>query len=108
MKSNIQEQLGKRIQKLRKIKGFSQEIFAEKIDIAVNTMSSIETGKAFMTSQTLQKILNVLEISPDELFTFSEDITNEDMYTYILNKLDFIKNDKDRLQIMYNIAKGIY
>ena len=108
MENEIQKKLGQRIQYLRKIKGYSQELFAEKIDIAVNTMSSIETGKAFMTSQTLQKILDVLDISPDELFTFSEDITNNDMYEYIINKLDFIKNDKDRLQIMYNVAKGIY
>ena len=108
MKSNIQEQLGKRIQKLRKIRGYSQEVFAEKLDIAVNTMSSIETGKAFMTSQTLEKILKILNIAPEELFTFSEDLTNEDMYTYIIKKLNFIKNDKDRLQIMYNVAKGIY
>lgn len=108
MENEIQKNLGQRIQYLRKIKGYSQERFAEAIDIAVTNLSSIETGKAFMTSQTLQKILNVLEISPDELFTFSEDITNDDMYTYILKKLDFIKNDKNRLQIMYNVAKGIY
>ena len=60
MYTNIQEQLGNRIKKLRKIKGLSQESFAEQIDIAVNTLSSIETGKAFMTSQTLGKILEVL------------------------------------------------
>ena len=93
---------------MRKIKDYSQEQFAEAIDIAVTNMSSIETGKAFMTSQTLQKILNVLEITPEELFTFSEDVTNDDMYAYILNKLNLIKNNKDRLQIMYNVAKGIY
>ena len=34
MKSYIQKQLGKRIQELRKIKGLSQEVFAEKIGIA--------------------------------------------------------------------------
>ena len=36
MKTNIQQQLGKRIQQLRKIKGYSQEAFAEKIDIDEN------------------------------------------------------------------------
>ena len=108
MKNNIQEKLGKRICQLRKIKGFSQETFAEKIDIATNTLSSIETGKAFMTSQTLEKILDILEISAAELFTFPEQLSDGDMYTYILKKLEFIKNDSDRLVIFYNFVKSLY
>ena len=108
MKNDIQEKLGKRIQQLRKIKGYSQEAFAEKIDIATTTLSSIETGNAFMTSQTLEKILEILEITPNELFTFPEQMTNDDMYSYILKKLEFVKNDKERLKIFYNFAKSLY
>ncbi len=108
MKTNIQQQLGKRIQQLRKIKGYSQEAFAEKIDIATTTLSSIETGNAFMTSQTLEKIIEVLEIAPSELFTFQEHIPNDDMYSYILKKLEFIKNDDERLKIFYNFVKSLY
>lgn len=108
MKSYIQQQLGKRIQYLRKIKGYSQEAFAEKIDIATTTLSSIETGNAFMTSQTLEKILEILDITPNELFTFPEQMTNDDMYSYILKKLEFVKNDKERLKIFYNFAKSLY
>ncbi len=108
MKNKIQEKLGKRIQYLRKIKGYSQEIFAEKIDIATTTLSSIETGNAFMTSQTLEKILEILEITPDELFTFQEQIESADMYAYILKKLEFIKNDDERLKIFYNFVKSLY
>lgn len=108
MKTNIQQQLGKRIQQLRKIKGYSQEAFAEKIDIATTTLSSIETGNAFMTSLTLEKITEVLEIAPSELFTFQEQVPNDDMYSYILKKLEFIKNDDERLKIFYNFAKSLY
>lgn len=107
MKTNIQQQLGKRIQQLRKIKGYSQEAFAEKIDIATTTLSSIETGNAFMTSQTLEKIIDVLEIVPSELFTFQEQLPNDDMYSYILKKLEFIKNDDERLKIFYNFVKSL-
>ena len=83
MKTNIQQQLGKRIQQLRKIKGYSQEAFAE-------------------------KIIDVLEIVPSELFTFQEQLPNDDMYSYILKKLEFIKNDDERLKIFYNFAKSLY
>ena len=106
MKSYIQEQLGKRIRKLRKIKGFSQEVFAEKIGIATNTLSSIETGNAFMTSYTLEKITQILNITPKELFTFDE-ASNDEMYKFIQNKIEFIKSDSERLKIIYNLLKSL-
>ena len=108
MRNDIQINLGQRIKDLRKIKGLSQEVFAEKIGIATKTLSSIETGNAFMTSQTLEKILEILDITPHELFTFPEQMTNDDMYSYILKKLEFVKNDKERLKIFYNFAKSLY
>lgn len=107
MKSNIQTNLGKRIQKLRKIKGFSQDAFAEKINIATTTLSSIETGKAFMTSQTMEKIIEVLGITSQELFTFSENLSQDDMYDYVKKHIELVKNDKERIQILYNILKAM-
>ncbi len=106
MKNYIQQQLGKRIQNLRKIKGFSQESFAEKIGIATNTLSSIETGNAFMTAQTLEKIIELLDITPNELFTFNDN-KEDDMYNYIIQKVEFLKSDKDRLQILYKLVKSL-
>jgi len=108
MKSYIQRQLGKRIQILRKIKGFSQESFAEKIGIATNTLSSIETGNAFMTAQTLEKIVELLGITPQELFTFDESNKDDDMYNYIINKLEFLKSDRERLKILYKLVNSLF
>ena len=107
MKSYIQQQLGQKIKELRKIKGYSQEQFAEKIDIATNTLSSIERGNAFMTAPTLEKIIEVLNVTPKDLFSFDEDLENEDMYASILKNLKFIKNDKERLKMFYNFAKSL-
>ncbi len=107
MKSYIQQQLGQKIKELRKIKGYSQEQFAEKIDIATNTLSSIERGNAFMTAPTLEKIIEVLNVTPKDLFSFDEDLENEDMYASILKNLEFIKNDRERLKIFYNFAKSL-
>ena len=107
MKSYIQQQLGKKIQTLRKIKGYNQEVFAEKIGIATNTLSSIETGNAFMTAITLEKIAEILEVTPRDLFTF-QDETNEEMYKYVRKRLEFVRTDCDRLKILYNVAKALY
>ncbi len=108
MKNSLQQQLGKRIQYLRKIKGFSQEVFAEKIGIATNTLSSIETGNAFMTAQTLEKILEILNLSPQDLFTFKNNDDINEIYNNILKKLEFLKADKERLTLFYQLINLLF
>ena len=107
MKNNLQYQLEKKIQLYRKAQGFSQEKFAECIGIATNTLSSIETGNAFMTAQTLEKILEILNITPTELFNFSLETKNVDMYGSIIEKLNLIKTDKSRLEILYKLVNSL-
>ncbi len=104
---NIQKLLGKRIQELRKYKGFSQEKFAEQIDIAINTMSNIERGNAFMTAPTLEKILDTLSVTPKELFTFEDEVNKQDLYKYILLKIKFLKNDAKKLDIIKKFLDAI-
>ena len=107
MKSYIHWQLGKRIQRFRKIRGFSQESFAEKLGIATNTLSSIETGNAFMTAQTLEKIVDILGVTPAELFTFDDYNKEDEMYNYIISKVEFLKSDKERLKILYKLVTSL-
>ena len=104
---NIQKQLGKRIQELRKLRGYSQEKFAEKIDIAINTMSNIERGNAFMTSSTLEKIIKTLKITPAELFTFTKEERKTDVYKYIISKVEFLKSDSEKLRILKKLIDAI-
>ena len=106
----IQKQLGKRIQNLRKSKGFSQEKFAEAIGIATTSLSYIETGNGFLTSDTLEKISKILNVEPYELFLFNDifaSLSNEDMLKYIYEKLDSIKGSPEQLKSVYMYFKGI-
>lgn len=107
MKNRILEQLGKNIQFRRKQNGYSQEEFAEKIGIATNTLSSIERGFAFMTVTTLERVSNILKIQPYELFYNSSE-NETDMYEYILSKLEQIKNDNHKLNMLYKIVKSVF
>ena len=100
----IQKQLGKRIQNLRKSKGFSQEKFAEAIGIATTSLSYIETGNGFLTSDTL------LNVEPYELFLFNDifaSLSNEDMLKYIYDKLDSLRGNTEQLKSVYMYFKGI-
>jgi transcriptional regulator with XRE-family HTH domain len=64
------KKLGKRIQELRKRKGFTQEKVAELISMEQNTISVIESGRNFPTLATLEKIANVLEVELSDFFIY--------------------------------------
>ena len=107
MKTEINKKIGKRIQYLRQLKGLSQEQLAEAIDIATTSLSYIETGRGFMTLATLEKLAKILDVEIFEIFQFNT-VDNSEMYKYILNKLEIIKNDSERLEFVYNIVKTLY
>ena len=60
-----------------------------------------------MTLSTLEKLAKVLNVDLYEIFQFSTVETKEDMYTYILSKLNLIKNDDEKMRITYNIIKNL-
>ena len=64
---NIKSELGARIKKLRKKHKYTQEKFSELINIAPRTLYGIESGKNFITAETLEKIITVLNISKEDL-----------------------------------------
>lgn len=105
MKSEINKQLGKRVQYLRKQKGFSQESLAEALNIATTSLSYIETGRGFMTLNTLEKLAKTLEVEPSEIFQHITISSNEDMYNYLIQKLEIIKTDSQKLKLIYDLFK---
>ena len=64
------EQFGQRVKDLRKLCGYSQEKFAEKIEVSPTTVTAIETGRNFVTYATLKNICTVLNVKPRDLFDF--------------------------------------
>lgn len=105
MTLNIKKQLGQRIKHLRQERGFSQEVFAEKLGIATRTLCGIEIGKNFFTSNTLEKILEVLEITPQDLFRVNHYQPREDLEKEIIETIHGIK-DREKIEIIYKIIKS--
>ena len=52
----------------RSLRGWSQAKLAEKMEISTNFLADIETGKSWISSFTLIKLANCLEIDVYELF----------------------------------------
>lgn len=71
MNNNVAKKMGAKIAYLRKEKRYSQEKFAEKIDISEIYMGQIERGDANPTLEKLVSIANALDVEIKELFTFS-------------------------------------
>ena len=104
--SELQKYLGNQIKRYRKSANLSQEQLAEIIGIATNSLSSIETGNSFMTSSTMEKLINTLNISPKELFDFPEiNIEDNNMAEDIRENLKIIEKDKEKLTILYNFVR---
>jgi len=57
-------------EKIRKLKGFSQEYVADKLNISQNLYSKMERGEATITLEKLTEICKVLEIDIKALQNF--------------------------------------
>ncbi len=60
-------ELGERIRQQRQEKNLSQEMFAEKADISVNTVSRIEGGLTATSVEVFTRMVEVLDADANEL-----------------------------------------
>lgn len=66
----LKQKFGARLQKIRKSKGMTQEMLAEKLNWDAPNISNIERGKYFVTAETLNNIAQALNVEIRELFDF--------------------------------------
>ena len=105
--TNIKKLLGAKIIQIRKERGFSQIKFAEMLCLSTNALSIIETGNGFLTAETLEKILEKLNLEPDELFSFGGIKTNDELHKNILKNLETIKSDRAKLAVVDTLLKSL-
>ncbi len=86
---DLRKKLGKRIQQLRKLNKFSQELFAEKIGMSRNSLSEIETGESYPKPENLECIKTALNVEFKDLFTFGNKTSDKlDNISMKLKKVD--------------------
>lgn len=61
--------IGNKLLSIRKKLGFTQAQVAEKAGLSDRTYADIERGSANMRTETLLRICDALQITPDEIFT---------------------------------------
>ena len=104
---NLKQELGKNIKKYRKLNNITQEKLAETVNIEINSISSIETGKFFPSPDNLVKIANALNVSLSDLFYFKENHSCENYIEEINNKILLINNDVTKLSAINSFIKEL-
>ena len=65
--------VGSRVRRLRKLRGFSQEVLAELVHVSPETISNVERAQHPPTLATLERILKALDVTAAEFFGAAAD-----------------------------------
>lgn len=65
---SVKKLFGTNLKKLRLAKGLTQEQLAECLDLQLQTISYIENGRAFVSSDVIAKICNFFDVSLEFMF----------------------------------------
>lgn len=108
---NIKKILGANIRDLRESLSLSQDSFGEKIGLSGKTISQIETGKYFTTSENIQEICNVYNINPSLLFSINPmDIRNiSGEKEEVINDINILLSslDEEKIESVYAFLRFI-
>lgn len=85
--TDVVKKLGDRIRKLRRAKGLSQERLAELSGLHTNYIGQVERGEKNLTIETMQKIVEGLDITLEELFRFLDPMKRKDALGEIVGLL---------------------
>lgn len=103
-------QIGERIKKLRKARGFTQFDLAEKVGLAESTISLLEAGKRKPSLQAINKLAEIFNVDPAHFITTDNEseenprvqMIARDLANLSDNDLDFI----EKLIKNFNPDKG--
>lgn len=76
-------QLALRIKELRNQKGMSQEFLAEESGLSLRTIQRVENAESNPTGESLKRLSNALNVSPDELIDWA--VKEDKKYLTYLN-----------------------
>ena len=97
---SIKNLFGKRIKELRKERSLTQEKLAELIGIDTRNLIKIENGETFPRVNTLEKLIEVFDITPDEILRTEHLKDTEILKNKIIDKLN---SDEKLVRMIYKM-----
>jgi transcriptional regulator with XRE-family HTH domain len=99
------QMIGIRIAEIRKQKGLTQEVLADKMGVSPKYLSSIERGKENPTLNMLVNLADSLEVDLGQIFTFIQ-IEDPKKRKALLESL-LKKADDEQLKMAIKIMKAV-
>jgi transcriptional regulator with XRE-family HTH domain len=105
--STIDRKIGRRIAEQRRLAGLSQARLADKMSIAIETLSRLETGKAMPSLVRLAAIANALGVELHELFRMR---AGDDARSRALEKLEWMMSRRTAgdIELVVGIAASVF
>jgi len=103
----IKKEFGKQIKNLRLANGYTQEKLAELLNISQRALSSIELGNNFVSAETIENLLNVFDITLEDLFATNSFKESNELLKMINKNISEIGDDPKKLEIIYNLTKSL-
>ena len=102
-------ELGERIRKRRREVHLSQEAFAEKVGISVNTVSRVEGGQTTMSIEIFKKMVEILEVDADDLLGKCPKEKEKNKYDTLVRRIQQLKENEQKIvmQTMEVLIDGI-
>ena len=104
---DVKKEFGEKLKRLRKSKNYTQEQLAEMIDIDPRNLSRIEVGLSFVKAETLEKILNALDITTEQLFSNDHIKNPEELLADIHKFLNIAQDDRTKLKKIHKMIRFI-
>ena len=104
---SVKTELGKQIKKLRIDNGYTQEKLSELISISQRALSSIESGKNFISAETLENLLKIFNTSLEDFFSTNSFKEVDELLKMIYKNIEKIKKNPAKLEIIYNLTRRL-
>ena len=88
-KTKINLTFGNNIKRFRRIRGLSQYELADITGLAQNFISAIESGKKWISPETLEILTKALNVKPFQLFILEEDLKTFGQDSFSFDVVDF-------------------
>lgn len=105
--SEFLKNVGARIRTIRKIRGFTQETLAEKTGLQNTYISDVERGDRNISLETLEKIIEALQVNAIDLFQFPEE---KELKQELINTLKIVLSNKstEEVETIFKIVNEIF
>lgn len=107
--SDIAKLIGEQIRAFRQIRGISQEQLALKAGLNTTFLGQVEREIKKPTIDTLEKIVNALDITFEDLFSFEKNVVRDKEDSTIIDKIAFELHGRSNEEqtVIYNLVKQI-